>query len=129
MEFHMKDGGFFINLPYGKLDISGDDTYGFRPNQLLVSSIAVCSGGVLSKIMERMRMQVDDIQLKADLDRNPDRANRIEKISLHFKITGVDLEEDRIERAINLTRKNCPMVQSVVDSIEITETFEIIEKS
>lgn len=129
LEFYMKDGGFFTDLPYGKLDISGDEKYGFRPYQLLVSSIAVCSGGVLRNIMERMRLQVDDIQLKANLERNEEQSGRIEKISLHFKIIGTDLKKDRVERAMKLTRKNCAMVQSVIDSIEVTETYEIVEKS
>ena len=49
MEFTMKENGFSTSFEYGESDISGNEQYGFRPYQLLVSSIAVCSGGVLEK--------------------------------------------------------------------------------
>ncbi len=127
VEFNMKDGGFYGDFSYGRLDISGDEKYGIKPYQLLVSSVAVCSGGVLRKILEKMRMEVQDIQIKADAIRNIEKANRIESIKIHFDIKGKQLNEAKIVRAMNLTRKNCSMVQSVLGSIEVTETFKIIE--
>ncbi|HBZ11231.1 MAG TPA: OsmC family peroxiredoxin [Bacillus bacterium] len=127
MEFRMKDGGFFTELPYGRLEVSGDENYGFRPYQLLVSSLAVCSGGILRNILEKMRLDVHDIQITTNAERNKEKANRIEKVSLHFKITGTGLRKDKLERVMELTKKNCAMVQSVEGSIEVSETFEIIE--
>jgi putative redox protein len=126
MEFKMQEGGFYSDLAYGKLEVSGNEEYGFRPFQLLVSSVAVCSGGVLRKVLEKMRIKFDDIQIKADIVRNEDEANRVEEISLHFTIKGEKLDEKKIEKAMKLTRKNCSMVQSVQDSIKIEETFELI---
>jgi putative redox protein len=126
MEFKMQEGGFYSDLAYGKLEVSGKEEYGFRPFQLLVSSIAVCSGGVLRKVLEKMRIEFDDIHIKADVVRNEDEANRVEEISLHFTIQGEKLDEKKIEKAMKLTRKNCSMVQSVQDSIKIEETFELV---
>lgn len=127
MEFKMKDGGFFVDFPYGRLDISGDETFGFRPYQLLVSSLAVCSGGIMRNILEKMRLDVKDIQIKAEAERNKEEANRVEKVSLHFIIIGKDLSREKMGRVMELTRKNCAMVQSVAGSIEVEETFEIVE--
>ncbi|PFG03607.1 OsmC family protein [Bacillus sp. es.034] len=126
MEYNMQEGGFYSDLGFGKLEVSGNEEYGFRPFQLLVSSVAVCSGGVLRKVLEKMRIQFDDIHIKADVTRNEDEANRIKAISLHFTIRGTDLDEAKIEKAMKLTRKNCSMVQSVQDSIKIEETFELV---
>ncbi|MBU8878183.1 OsmC family protein [Bacillus sp. FJAT-29790] len=125
MIFYMTENGFATECAYGELNVSGEDQYGFRPYQLLVSSIAVCSGGVLRKVLERMRISYQDIKVQADVERNEKAANRIEKIHLHFVILGEELNETKIEKALNVTRKNCAMVQSVKDSIEITESFEI----
>ena len=124
MEFKMKEGGFTTNLEYGELHISGNEEYGFRPYQLLVSSVAVCSGGVLRKVLERMRMEFTDIKVNTEVERNEKEANRVEKIHMHFTITG-DLKEEKVKKALEVTRRNCSMVQSVKDSIEITESFEI----
>ncbi len=126
MEFSMQEGGFYTDLGFGKLEVSGNEDYGFRPFQLLVSSVAVCSGGVLRKVLERMRIEFDDIHIKADVTRNEEKANRVEAISLHFIIKGTDLNEAKIEKAMKVTRKNCSMVQSVQDSIKIEETFELV---
>ncbi|RXT15288.1 OsmC family protein [Ammoniphilus sp. CFH 90114] len=128
MEFKMKENGYIAEFEYGELHISGDDIYGFRPFQLMVSSIAVCSGGVLRKVLTKMRVPYEDIKLTAQVERNEAEANRIEKIHVHFIIKGENLNQDKIEKAIELTRKNCPMVQSVKDSIEITETYEMISR-
>lgn len=122
----MKDVGFYTETSYGRLDISGEEGQGFRPYQLLVSSIAVCSGGVLRKILEKMRMDVKDIQIHADIKRNAEKADRVEQIHLHFKITGTNLNGKKIERALDLTRSNCSMIQSVKDSIEVVETIEFV---
>lgn len=128
MEFKMKpDVGFFTEVGFGRLDVAGDEQYGFRPYQLLVSSVAVCSGGVLRKVLEKMRMDIKDIHIQADAERVEEEANRVSKITVHFRIAGNNLDEKKIEKAMVLTRKNCSMVQSVIGSIEIEETFEIVQ--
>lgn len=127
MEFTMKEGGFITEFPYGRLEVSGNEEFGYRPYQLMVSSIAVCSGGVLRKILEKMRIDFEDIQIKAKVERNPAQADRIEKIQLHFTIKGKELVESKLEKAMILTKKNCSMVQSVIGSIIVEETFEMID--
>jgi putative redox protein len=126
MEFVMKEVGFYTNLEYGDLHVAGDEAYGFRPYQLLVSSIAVCSGGVLRKILEKKRLHIEDIKIRADVARNEKEANRVEAIHLHFMIKGSDLDERQVAKSLEIARKNCPMVQSVKGCIRITETFELI---
>ncbi|MDR7074617.1 OsmC family protein [Fictibacillus barbaricus] len=125
MNFKMKENGFETTFEYGTLQISGNEDYGFRPYQLLVSSVAVCSGGVLRKVLERMRLPFDDIQVSADVKRDEKEANKVTHIHLHFTIAGKELTNEKVEKALVVTRKNCSMVQSVKDSIEITESFEI----
>lgn len=129
LNFHLKGEGFQGELSHGNIDIAGDEQYGHRPGQLMVSSIAVCSASVLTKVLKKKRLDVQDLTVNAKAERNPDKANRIEKIHLHFIIKGTDLVEDKIQRAVELARKNCPMVQSVLGSIEISESFEIIRLS
>lgn len=125
MDFKMNEKGFETNVEYGTLQISGDAEYGFRPFQLLVSSVAVCSGGVLRKVLERMRLPYENIDVTAKVTRDEKEANRVSDIHLHFVIKGDGLPHEKVEKALVVTRKNCSMVQSVKDSINITESFEI----
>ncbi|WP_342512490.1 OsmC family protein [Sporosarcina sp. FSL K6-1522] len=126
MKFNMTENGFETATSFGQLTISGNEEYGFRPYQLLVSSVAVCSGGVLRKILEKMRMPADNITIEVkEVLRNEEIANRLEKIHLHFIIEGPNVKESKMENVFELTMKNCSMVQSVIDSIEIMKTYEI----
>ncbi|MFC4024248.1 OsmC family protein [Oceanobacillus longus] len=125
MEFKMHENGFESEFDFGKLTISGNDEFGFRPFALLVSSIAGCSGGVLKKVLTKMRIDYDDIKIAADVKRNPDEANRVEEIKVHFIIFGNDISETKVAKALETSSKNCSMVQSVKGSINVIETFEI----
>ncbi|TDL77807.1 OsmC family protein [Peribacillus frigoritolerans] len=127
MEFKMREAGFTADFEYGELHVAGNEEYGFRPYQLMVSSIAVCSGGVLRGILEKKRLVAEDITIQTSVTRNEEEANRIESIAIHYMIKGQDLPEEKVEQSIKLARKNCPMVRSVEDSIQITESFEIIK--
>ncbi|HLS09701.1 OsmC family protein [Lentibacillus sp.] len=129
MEFHMKDEGVRINLDYGELDISGDEAYGFRPFQLMVASIAGCSASVFRKILKKQRTEIADMTIMANVERNPDEANRIERIDLHYVIKGYHLDDEKLYKNLAIARKNCSMVRSVEESITIEETLETIELS
>ena len=127
MKFEMTENGFETETSFGSLQISSKDEYGFRPYQLLVSSIAVCSGGVLRKILERKRIPAKHIVIEVkEIVRNEEAANRVEKIHLHFLIEGEKIEKDQMDKIMHLTRKNCSMVQSVIGSIEVIETYEFL---
>jgi putative redox protein len=126
MKFIMTENGFQTETSFGALDISSNEEFGFRPYQLLVSSIAVCSGGVLKKVLDKMRMPAIDIHIEVkEVVRNPAEANKVEKIHLHFIIEGTEIKEEKMPRVMDLTMKNCSMAQSVAESIEIVKTYDI----
>ncbi|GAA0446349.1 MULTISPECIES: OsmC family protein [Virgibacillus] len=129
MELYLKENGLRTSLAYGELEISGNEEYGFRPYQLMIASIAGCSGSVYRKILEKQRIELEDIKITAEVERNPDEANRIEKIVLHFTVKGHHLDPDKLYKNLAIARKNCAMVRSVENSIRIEETIETIELS
>ncbi|MFC4556810.1 OsmC family protein [Virgibacillus kekensis] len=129
MKFHLKENGMRVDFEYGTLDISGNEDYGFRPFQLMVASIAGCSASVFRKILDKQRTEVENLVITVDVERNPEEANRIERIDLHYTVTGYNLNTDKLNRNLELSRKNCSMVRSVEDSIRITESLEAVELS
>lgn len=122
----MKQHGFRIELPHQTLDIDGNEQFGIRPYQLMVSSIAGCSASVFRKIMEKQRLEIDDMEVSAEVERDELAANRITKITLTFVIRGFHLDKGQLEKNLQLAHNNCSMVQSVKDSIEIEERLEVI---
>lgn len=125
MEFRMTEKGFQTDAPFGVLDVSSDENAGFRPYQLMVASLAGCSGSVLRKVLAKKRLSYEDIRIEAQVERNPQQADRIEKVHLHFTLKG-NLDEEKVRKSLEVTKRNCSMVQSVMNSVEVTETFTIV---
>lgn len=119
--------GFSSDLDCGTLQMSGMAELGYTPHQLLVSSIAGCGGIVFGMIAAKMRLNVKDVQVLADVKRNLDDGNRVESVHLHYVITGKDLKDAAIEQALKLVRKNCPVARSIKGAIDLRDTFELIE--
>jgi putative redox protein len=126
MKFHVGENGEVQgDFEYGKLDISSNPEIGFRPVQLLISSLAGCSGGVLKKVLEKKRISFDSIEIESDIERNEEEANRVTKIALHYIVSGKNLDLYKVQKSLELAVKNCAMVQSVKDAIKIVETIEV----
>lgn len=128
LKYKMTEKGFSSELEYGKLDISGESEYGFRPFQLLVSSIAGCSGGVLRKVMEKMRIPFENIEIEADITRSGGQVNIVERIDLTYIIYGKQLNEEKVKKALDVAMKNCAMAQSVKDAIKIEKRAKIVDQ-
>ncbi|SHN28243.1 OsmC family protein [Gracilibacillus kekensis] len=129
MDFYLSEGGVRTQLPFGELDISGNEEHGYRPFQLMVSSVAGCSASVFRKILDKKKIAIDDLKISAEVERAPDEANKITDIQLHFVVKGVGLKKEQLEKSIEIARKNCSMIRTIEDSVTITETLEVINLS
>ncbi len=118
-------GAFEADFEYGKMNISSNTGIGFRPVQLLVSSLAGCSGGLLKNILEKKRITFDSIAIEANIERNEKEANKVTKVELHFIVFGKDLSQPQAQKSLDLAVKNCAMIQSVNRAIEVVETIEV----
>src|SRR5690606_22271948 len=128
MKFNLGEtGAFEAEFEYGKIDISSNAELGFRPVQLLVSSLAGCSGGLLKRVLEKKRIVFDAIEIEADIERNEKEANKVTKINLHFIVFGDNLSQKQVQKSLELAVKNCSMIQSINSAIEVIETIEVRE--
>lgn len=126
MEFEFKEQHVETTFEFGDLVISGDETQGFRPFQLMVSSIVSCSGAVFKQILVKKRIDFTELTASAEVTRNEKKANRIERIDITFYIKGADLDLAKLEKSLAIASKNCAMVQSVKESIEVNESIQLI---
>ncbi|PID03255.1 osmotically inducible protein C [Sporosarcina sp. P2] len=129
MKLHMTEHGFDTEVEFGTLHISSNEEKGFRPFQLMVASIAACGGGVMRKILDKMRMPADDITVEVkEVIRSQDDASRLMEIHLHFTVIGSDITVEKMPRVMELTEKNCSMLQSVMGCIHVVKTYEMSTK-
>ena len=127
MKFTVTDEKITSELPAGELTISGDENEGFRPFQLMVSSLAGCSSLVYKRILAKQKIEWDEMTVEADVIRSEDEVNRIERVTLLFKVKGKDLKQEKLQKSLEIASKNCSMVQSVVPTIEVEEKVEVVD--
>ncbi|WP_245308206.1 OsmC family protein [Halalkalibacter urbisdiaboli] len=125
MRFNMTETGFYTETEYGDLHISSNVESGYRPFQLFVSSVATCSGGLFRTILDKKRIDFEHIYIDVKTKRKEIGAREITDIHLHFILVGANVEEHTLEKILKLAKKHCPIVQSVNNSIRVTETFEM----
>jgi len=101
---------------------------GLSPMQLLLAGIGGCSAIDVMDILEKQRQDLLDLRVEVDGDRQKvDTYSEYKTIHLNFILTG-DLDEKKVERAINLSlNKYCSVSKALEKTSEITHSYEIIE--
>lgn len=127
MKFAFNENNVTTELDYGQLTISGDEQYGFRPYQLMVSAIASCSGSVFKRVLQKQRIDIENLSVRATVQRNEKEANRLEQIDLVFQVKGQHLDQEKLKKSLAISSKNCAMVRTVENSITINESIEIVQ--
>ncbi|MFC6040725.1 OsmC family protein [Paenisporosarcina macmurdoensis] len=121
MKFTIENEKIVGDLGFGSLPISPNDTIGYRPYELFVSSLIGCSGTLLGNILKKKRVEHKRIKMDVSSVRNPDHANRIEQLSITAYVqSDQPLSEQNAVKIADLVVKNCGMIQSVIETIDVT---------
>lgn len=127
MNFTIEQNRLKAKTGYGQLDVSPDESAGYRPYELFISSLAGCSGTILRNILHKKRFLYEKLEIEAASERNQERANRIEKITLTAHVySDHSLNKEQADKIAELTVKNCGMIQSVIDAIQIQFIVETL---
>lgn len=101
---------------------------GFSPVEMLVASVGACGAYVYEKVLTNsgIAYQVENVTI--DYERAEDKqAKPVSKISISFVLSNVPQNEQaKAERAMGLIGKNCPVIQSLDASIEVSEVVRFI---
>lgn len=125
MKFTIENEKIVGELGFGSLPISPNETIGYRPYELFVSSLIGCSGTLLGNILKKKRVEHIKIEMEVSSVRNPDHANRIEQLSITAYVqSDQPLSEQNALKIADLVVKNCGMIQSVINSMELTFTIK-----
>jgi len=124
MKFMIETDQVKADFKYSEISISPNEVSGYRPFELFVSSLAGCSGTLLRTILSKKRISYQKLEMEVDSVRNPDEANRIEKLSFLAHVeTESPFTPEQAAKIAELVIKNCGMIQSVIETINIK--FEI----
>lgn len=109
----------------GPEEFQGSDA-ATRPKELILISLAGCSGSDVSSILSKMRENITRFEIDVDAESATEHPKVYTKIHLTYKFWGSDLNESNIEKAINLSQdKYCSVTAMLKSSVEITHSYEI----
>ncbi len=116
------DTGFI--LPMGADPKVGGDNDGFRPLELLLIGLAGCTAMDVISILQKKRQQVTSFQVTAHAERADEHPKVFTKIFLNYQVTGVDVDEQAVERAIELSEtRYCPAHAMLAHSVTIQTDY------
>ncbi|MFB6291162.1 MAG: OsmC family protein [Candidatus Bipolaricaulia bacterium] len=97
-----------------------------RPMEMLLISLGGCTGIDLNTLLNKMRVDYKDIKMEISGKRNDDHPKYFTDIHVTYKVYGVDLEEEKVEKAVRLTQeKYCSVTHSL--KAEVTYDYELVE--
>ena len=136
METRLKwaGGAVFIGLSSGGHTVvmdgpleGGGPHLGPRPMEMLLMSMAACSTYDVVSILQKSREDITDCDVRITANRAPDHPRIFTDIHLHFIVSGRDVKEKNIERAIKLSaEKYCSASIMLGAMAKITHDFEVV---
>jgi len=108
---------------------AGGRNIGIRPMETVLVGLGGCSSYDVVSILRKSRQNIERCEAKLNAERAEGTPSVFTKIHLHFIITGRDLKEAQVKRAVELSaEKYCSasiMMQRA--GCEVTHSYEIIE--
>ncbi len=121
----MKFSGQFADGQEIIINSSESNDVGVSPMKLLLTGVAGCTGIDIVSILEKMRLELDNLKIVVEGIRAEDHPRRYTKITLKYFLAGKNLTEDKVKRAIELSlKKYCSASNSL--NAEINYNFEIM---
>jgi len=107
---------------------SGGSNHGPRPMEMLLLGMGGCASFDVVHILKKARQEITDCDALIEAERADTEPKVFTKIHLHFIVTGRNLAEKQVKRAIALSaEKYCSASIMLGKTATITHGYEIRE--
>ncbi len=109
---------------------SGGSDLGVRPMEMLLLGMGGCASFDVVHILKKSRQQITHCEALLEAERADEEPKVFTKIHLHFIVTGTQLDEKKVAKAIDLSAdKYCSASIMLGKTAKISHDFEILEAS
>jgi putative redox protein len=127
MTFVAESGSGHAVVVDGAPDVGGRDL-GARPMELVLMGTGACSAIDVVHILRKSRQAVTGCVVELDSERAPDDPKVFTKIHMRYIVTGRNLAQAQVERAIKLSKeKYCSATIMLAHTAQVTFDYEIRE--
>jgi putative redox protein len=122
----LESSGYLIPLDSSK-SVGGREL-GFQPLQLFAVGLVGCTGMDVISILQKKRVDVRNFEVSAEIERAEEHPKIFTKILLTYKVTGKNIDQKDVERAVDLSEnKYCPAQAMLKETAEISHKIIIEE--
>ncbi|MDK2841975.1 MAG: putative redox protein [Anaerophaga sp.] len=124
MSFETEMGGHKVILDADP-SVGGEDK-GVRPKPLMLLSLAGCTAMDVISILRKMRVEVDDFNVRVEADMTEEHPKHYTKMHVIYTFKGKDLPKDKIEKAVSLSdEKYCGVAAVYRKALELTHEIRL----
>lgn len=106
----------------------GGENRGIRPMELVLLGLGGCTAFDVVHFLRKMREQIVDCRVELEADRAESEPKVFTRIHIHFVISGHDLKEVSVQRAISLSAdKYCSASIMLGQTAKITHDYELLD--
>lgn len=108
---------------------AGGENRGFRPMEMLLVGMAGCTAFDVVQMLKKGRQNISDVSVEVDADRAEDHPKVFTKIHLLYTITGNDIKDAQVKRAVELsTEKYCSASIMLGATAKLVHEYRIIDE-
>lgn len=108
-------------------EVGGNDT-GVRPTELLLIGLGGCSGMDIVSILKKKKQDIRGLRINVNGQKAETHPKRFTDIDIEFIVSGHNLSEDAVKRAVELSmEKYCSVKATLEGSAKINFTYRIEE--
>ena len=111
----------------GDINAGGKNT-GLRPMELLLVGIGGCSGMDVVSILKKKKQDVRGLEINVRGEKAESYPKKFTDITLEFVVTGKNVSEDAVKRAVDLSmEKYCSVKATLEGSSKINFSYRIVQ--
>lgn len=109
------------------LPVVGGEDKGARPKELMLASLAGCTGMDVVSILKKMRVPFEDFNITVEGALTEEHPKQYYRMHLIYEFKGQDLPMDQLKKAIDLSQERYCGVSAVYrKAMEITYEIRIV---
>ncbi len=106
----------------------GGNNAGARPKELLLMSLAGCTGSDVVSILKKKRVNLTDFEINITAQQTEEHPMVFTELELEYVFYGKDIKVKDVERAIELsTGTYCGVSAMLKKAMKINHTYRIVE--
>jgi len=108
-------------------DAGGEDA-GARPKKLMIVALAGCSGMDVVTILQKMRVQIDDLTISIEADATDEHPKRYTEMKILYRFKGKDLDLQKLQKAVRLSQEQyCGVAAAYKKAMTLAWDIEVEE--